>query len=87
MLGTDAQSYGSRRDVLLLEFLRRHLRVGRGVGMNHQALHVSYVGQQREDLKGINETPGFFLTALDLEGEDAATAIGEVLLIEGMVWM
>ena len=87
MLGTDAQSYGSRRDVLLLEFLGCHLRVGRGVGMNHQALHIGNVGQEREDLQGINKFPGLLLAALDLKGEDAAAAIGEVLLVEGMVRM
>ena len=55
--------------------------------MNHQTLHVSHIGQQREDLQGIDELPGLFLSTLDLEGEDGAATIGEVLLVQLMVWM
>ena len=55
--------------------------------MNHQTLHVGNVGQQREYLQGIDKLPGLFLSALDFEGEDRTTAIGEVLLIELMVGM
>ena len=55
MLRSNAQTHGSWRDVLFGQFLRRELRVGGGVGMNHQALHIGHVGQQREDLQGIDE--------------------------------
>ena len=61
--------------------------MGSGVGMNHQTLHVSHVSQQREDLQGVDELPGLFLTALDLEGEDGGATVGEVLLIEFVVVM
>jgi len=87
MLSTDAQANGGRCDVLLGQFLRRELRVGGGVGVNHQALHIGHVSQQREDLQGIDELPGFFLTALYLEGEDRAAAVGIVFLVEGVVRM
>ena len=53
--------------------------------MNDQTLHISDVGQQRKDLEGIDELPGFVLTALDLEGENRAASVGEVLLIEFVV--
>ena len=55
--------------------------------MDHQALDIGHICQQREDLQGINELPGFFLTALNLEGEDRTSTIGEVLLIKLMVVM
>ena len=55
--------------------------------MDYQTLHISHVSQQGEDLQGIDELPGLFLTALNLESEDAAATIGEVLLIECMVGM
>ena len=50
--------------------------------MDHQTLHVGNISQQREDLQGVDELPCFFLSAFDLEREDRAAAIGEVLLIE-----
>ena len=55
--------------------------------MDHQALHVGHISQQREDLQGIDELPSLFLSALHLEGEDASTAIRIVFLIEGVVVM
>ena len=62
-----------------------HLRVRGGVGMNHEALYIGYVGQQRENLQIVDKSPGLFLSPLDFEGEDAAATLGEVLLIECMV--
>ena len=85
MLCAYAQAYRGGRDVLLLQFLGRHLRVGRGVGMDDEALHIGHVGQQGEDLQGIYEGPRLLLAALDLEGEDAAGTVGEVALVEGVV--
>ena len=70
MLSTDGETNGGRRDVLLGQFLLTQLRVRGGIGMNHQALHVGHIGQQREDLQGIDELPGLFLTSLDFESED-----------------
>ena len=46
VLCTDAQTDGRWRDVLLSQFLRRELRVGGGVWMNHQALHIGHVSQE-----------------------------------------
>ena len=85
MLRTDGQPDGGWRDVLLGQFLRAHLRVGGGIGVDDEALHVGHIRQQREDLQRIDEAPSLFLSAFDLEGENAAAAIGEVAVVEGMV--
>ena len=53
-----------------------------GVGVNDERLHVCHVSQQREDLQGVDELPSVLLCAINLEGEDAAATIGEVLLVE-----
>ena len=55
--------------------------------MNYKTLHVGYVGKQREYLQGIDELPSLFLTALNLECEDATATVREVLLIELVVRM
>ena len=55
--------------------------------MNDQRLYVSNIGQQGEDLQAVNEPECLFLTALDLKGENRSAAIGEILLIQGMVRM
>ena len=73
--------------MLLAELLGRHLRVGRRVGMDDEALHVGHVGQQREDLEGVAEAPGLLLASLHLEGEDRSAALRIVFLVEGMVGM
>ena len=53
--------------------------------MDHEALDVGDVGEQREELQVVDELPRGVLTALDLEGEDRGTAVGEVLLVEVVV--
>ena len=68
--------------MLLGQFLRRHLRVGGGGQVDDQALDVGNVGQEREDLQAVDEAPSGLLSALYLEGEDAAAVVGEVLLIQ-----
>ena len=59
--------------------------MGGGGRVDDKALHVSDVGQQREDLQVVDELKGFLLAALDVEGEDGRTAVGEVLLVQGVV--
>ena len=76
---------GAGCDVLFGQFLGAHLGVCGGVGMDDEGLHIGYVGQQGEDLEGVDELPGIFLGAIYLEGEDAAAALGEVFLVERMV--
>ena len=71
--------------MLLCQFLRRHLRVSSGVRVNNEALYIGHVGQEREYLQIVAETPCCVLITIYLEGEDAAAAIGEILLIESMV--
>ena len=73
--------------MLLGQFLGCHLRVCGGIGMYDERLHIGHIGQQREDLQGVDKLPGFLLSAVELKGEDTATAIGEILLIESVVLM
>ena len=56
--------------MLCFKFFRTHLGVCRGVGMNREALYVSHIGEDGEELEIVDELPGLFLPALDLEGED-----------------
>ena len=87
VLGADAQTNGRGRDVLLCQLLRTHLRVGGGVGVDDEALHVGNVGKEREDLKRVDKLPCCLLASFYLEGEDASAAVGEIFLVEGMVGM
>ena len=73
--------------MLLLEFLGGELGVGGGVGVDDEALDIGDVGQEREDLELVDEAPCRLLSATYLEGEDGSGALGEVLLVEGMVGM
>ena len=78
MLCTDGKPDGGRRDVLLGQLLWAHLRVGGGIGVDDEALHVGNICQQREDLQRINEVPCLVYSTFNLESEDAATTIWEV---------
>ena len=61
------------------------LGVGRRCRVDDQALHIRHIGQQREDLQMIDKRPGLLLSALDLKGEDRSAAMGEILLIQGVI--
>ena len=67
------------------QLLRRELGVSRGRRVDDERLHIRDVGQQGEDLQRVDEREGLLLPAPDVEGEDAAAAVGEILLIEGVV--
>ena len=81
MLRADAAANGGGRDVLLLQFVGRHLRVRSRIGMDDQALDIGHVGQEGENLQFVDELSGFGLSALYLEGEDGAATLREVLII------
>ena len=55
--------------------------------MDHQALDIRDVCQQREDLQMIDESPGRFLAPLDLEGKNRRAPVGEILFIQFVVGM
>ena len=55
--------------------------------MDNQALHICHICQEREDLQMVDECVCLFLASLDIEGEDAAAAVGEVLLVQCMIRM
>ena len=53
--------------------------------MNDQTLDVRNIGQQGENFQIVNELMGFLHAALDLKGEDGCAAVGEILLIQGVI--
>ena len=53
--------------------------------MDDQALNVSNVCQQREDLQLVDKLECCFLAALDIKGEDRCAAVREVLLVQSMI--
>ena len=87
MLDADTQAYGRGIDVLLFELLGSHLRVGGGGGVDDQTLHVGHIGKEREDTQVVDKLPSLVLTALELDGEDRTAAVGELLVVELVVWM
>ncbi len=78
MLGADGQADGVGFDALIQQLFFRELGMGGGGGMDHQAFHVRHVGQEGEDLEGVDKGPGFLLPALDLKGENGRAAVGEI---------
>ena len=74
-------------DTLILQLLCGQLRVSGGCRMDDQALNVSNICQQREDLQLVDKLECCFLAALDIKGEDGRTAVREVLLVQCMVRM
>ena len=60
--------------MLLGEFFRAHLRVGRGIRVNYQRLDIGHIRKERENLQTVDELPGIFLSSFDFEGEDCARA-------------
>ena len=53
--------------------------------MDNQALYVSNVSEEREDLEAVDELERFFLAALDIEGEDGTCSVREESVINFMV--
>ena len=53
--------------------------------MDDQALDVGNVGQQGEDFQIVDELECFLAAALDIKGEDGSAAVGEILLIQGVI--
>ena len=85
VLGADGQADGVLIDLLLGPLLIIQLAVGGGGRVDDQTLHVRNVCQQGEDLQVVNELEGFFAAALDVEGEDGCAAVGEILLVQGVI--
>ena len=85
MLGADGQADGVLIDLLLGQLLIVQLAVGGGGRVDDKALHVRYVGQQREDLQVINEGKGLLAAALDVKGKDGCTAVGGLVIIKKVV--
>ena len=87
VLRADRQANGVRADAARKQLLFRQLRMRRRRGMDHKRLDVRDVCQQREDLQRVDESVGFLLPALDVEGEDGRTSVGEVFLEQCVIGM
>ena len=87
MFGPYRQTYRRLCDVLICQFLICQLGVGRCRRVDHQRLHIGYISQKREDLKIVYEFESRFLSALDLECENACATVREVALIQLVVRM
>ena len=85
VLGADGQADGVLVDLLLGQLRVGQLAVGGGGRVDDEALDVRHVCQQGEDLQVVDELEGFLTAALNVEGEDGSAAVGEVLLIQGVV--
>ena len=84
---TDGEADRCRRDSRFGKFLRREFRVGRGVRVNNEALHVGNISEQAEDFETVDELEGLGLATLHIEGEDGTTAVGEVTFVKLVVRM
>lgn len=87
MLGTDRQSDGRLRDILLRKLCLAQLRVGCRRWMDDQRFDVCHVCQKREDRKIVDEAECLVLAALDLKGEDARAAAWEIAFIQRVIRM
>ena len=85
MLGADRQADRVAADAYIGKLRIGELAVGRGGRVDYKALDIGDIGQQRKDLQMIDELEGLLLATLDVEGEDRRAAVGEVLLIQGVV--
>ena len=85
MLGADGQADGVLVDLLLGQLGVGQLAVGGGGRVDDKALHVRYVGQQREDLQIVDESKGLLAATLDVKGKDRCAAVGEILLVQGVI--
>ena len=85
VLGADGEADGVLVDALVLQLGLAQLGVGGGGGVDHQRFDVGHVGQQGEDGQVVDELVGLGLAALDVKGKDGSAAVGEVLLIQGVV--
>lgn len=85
MLGAGGQADGVRMDVLLLQLLCRALAVRGGSRMDNQRLYVCNICQNGENLQRINELLCFLFAALDVEGENGACTVREVLVVQFLI--
>ena len=60
-------------------FFDGELLVGRRGGVNDQRFGVADVGQQREELEGVDQFLAGFVAAFNSECDQAALAVGEIL--------
>ena len=85
VLCTDRKTDGVVKNLLLVELLLRQLRVGGGLGVDHQGLYICHIGQQREDLQRVDKGLCLFFAALDVKGEDGTGAVGEIFIVQILI--
>ena len=80
VLCTDRKTDGVVKNLLLVELLLRQLRVGGGLGVNHQGLYICHIGQQREDLQRIDKAFASFSPPLMSKVKMEPAPLGKYLL-------
>lgn len=87
MLGPYRQADSARIDMLHCKLGRVELRVCGRCGMDDKAFHIGDIGQQREYLERVYESPGCLTATLELDGEYRSGTAGEIAIIESVVGM
>ena len=82
VLGADGEADGVGVDAAGTQLLLGELGVRGGSGVDDEALDVSHVGEQAEELEALGELLGRLCVALDLEGEDGRGAVGIIAVVE-----
>ena len=85
VLGADGQADGALVNALVLELFQGLLGVRSGSRVDDEGLCVGHIGQQREQEQIVDEDASRILSALDIEGEDGACSVREVLLVQVVI--
>ena len=72
-------------NALVLELFQGLLGVRSGSRVDDEGLCVGHIGQQREQVQIVDEDASRILSALDIEGEDGACSVREVLLVQVVI--
>ncbi|MPN41559.1 hypothetical protein SDC9_189112 [bioreactor metagenome] len=82
MLGADGEANRRWLDADIGELLLAQLRVRGGRGMDHEALDIRYIGQQREELQRFRELLRLLARSVEFEGKDRRPAVGIVSVVK-----
>ena len=87
VLAADREADGAGGYVLRGKFLGCHLRVGCGIRMDYEALHVGHVGKEGEYFEAVDKFHGLLRGAVELNGEYRSAATGVQAAIQVVVGM
>ena len=61
--------------------------MGSGSWMDYQAFYIRHICQQGKDFQVVNELVSLLLTSLYFKRKDGTAAVGEIFLVQSVVWM